>query len=148
MLKEIENLKTQVKGKMPIITCDNVVQKVSACKNYACDAVNILLPLRNNKLVLSDYLRHLKDCLDMLRETVEEDMIVKPLDNAIVDACFLTNGSQELLEYAIGTCPKTDNKQDRFNASSSMTKNKHVTFEVPLETSDPNTSKHVPHVVV
>jgi hypothetical protein len=143
LLKEIENLKTPVKGKMPIITCDNVVQKISACKKYAIDAVNIPLPFRNNKLVHRDYLKHLKECLDLLRETIEEDRIAKPLDDAVVDACFLTNRSQELLEYAIGTCPKTDNMRDGSTASSSMTKNKHVTFVVPLEISDPNTSKHV-----
>ena len=82
------------------------------------------------------------------REIVEEDRIEKPLDSAVVDACFLTKRSQELLEYVIGTCPKTDSKRDRFIASSSMTKNKHVTFEAPLETSDPNTSKHVQQLEV
>ena len=93
MLKEIENLKTQVKGKMPIITCDNVVQKVSACKKYAIDAVYIPLPLRNNRSAHYAYLTYLKDSLDMLSETVEEDRIVKPQDNAILDACFFTKRS-------------------------------------------------------
>ena len=86
LLKEIENLKTQVKGKMPIITSDNVIPKVRVCKKYACDVVYIPLPLRNNKLVHCDYLKHLKECLDLLRETIEEDRIVKPLDDAIVGA--------------------------------------------------------------
>jgi vacuolar-type H+-ATPase subunit C/Vma6 len=110
LLKEIENLKTLVKGKMSINTSYNVIPKVRACKKYACDAVYIPLPLRNNKLVHSDYLKHLNECLELLRETIENDRIAKPLDDAIVGACFLTNRSQELLEYVIGTCPKIDSK--------------------------------------
>ena len=78
MLNEIENLKTQVKGKMPVSTCDNSVSKVFACRKYAIDAVKIPFPLRNNKSAHRDYLSYLKDSLDMLRETVEEDRVVKP----------------------------------------------------------------------
>ena len=106
LLNEIENLKTQVKGKMPIISSDFVVPKVSACKKYNVDAVNIPLPLRNNRSAHNHYLSYLKDSLDMLHETVEEDRIMKPHDSAILGACFLTKRSQELLEYAIGTCPE------------------------------------------
>lgn len=73
---------------------------------------------------------------------------IRKLNDAIVGACFLTNRSQELLEYAIGTCPKIDSKQDRSSASSSNSTNKHVTFAGPLETSDPNTSKHVQQLEV
>ena len=78
LLNEIENLKTMVKGKMPVESCDHVSNNVHVCSKYSCDAVEVSLPLRNNKLVHSNYLRHLKDCLDMLHETVEENKIAKP----------------------------------------------------------------------
>ena len=143
MLKEIENLKTQLKGKMPIITGDNVVQKVSACKKYAIDAVYIPLPLRNNRSAHYAYLSYLKDSFDMLREIVEEDRIVKPQDSAVVDACFLTKRSQELLQYAFATCPKDDRKQNKPTASASVYKNNHVTFAIPLNTYGPSNSKLV-----
>jgi hypothetical protein len=39
----------------------------------------------------------------MLRETIEEDRMVRPSDNTFIDVSFLTNRSQELLEYAMGT---------------------------------------------
>ena len=44
LMKEIENLKTRVKGKMPNTTCDNVVPKVSTCSEYAIDAMTIPPP--------------------------------------------------------------------------------------------------------
>ena len=87
------------------MSCDN------ACVNskYACDNVFIPSPLRNNALAHSEYLKHLKNSLDMLREIIEESSKEKSHDTAISDIRFLTNRSQELVEYAIGTCPKVDN---------------------------------------
>ena len=70
LLNEIENLKTKVKGKMSVIASDNINSKVCECKKYACEAVFIPLPLKNNELVHSDYVRHIKNCLNMTRETI------------------------------------------------------------------------------
>jgi hypothetical protein len=137
LLYEIENLKNKVKGKMPVGANDS---KVCECKNYACEAVFIPLPLKNNELVHSDYLRHLKNCLDMIRETIEEVRMVRPSDNILSDICFLTKWSQVLLEYTIGTCPKIPNMRDRNGTSSSRNLKKHVTFDIPLARSDHSTS--------
>jgi hypothetical protein len=139
LLNEIENLKTMVKGKMPVVSCDHTISNVHACKKFACDALNVSLPLRNNKLVHSNYLRYLKDCLVILRETIEDGRIPKPLDDVIVGACFLTNRAQELLEHAIGSCLKSDNKSDRSFASHSNVGNKHVTFDYPQTMSQSTT---------
>jgi hypothetical protein len=120
-----------VKGKMPVVSCDHTISNVHACKKFACDALNVSLPLRNNKLVHSNYLSYLKDCLVILRETIEDGRTPNPLDDVISGACFLTNRAQELLEYTIGSCPKNDNKSDRSFASHSNSDNKHVTFDYP-----------------
>jgi gas vesicle protein len=140
LLNEIENLKTKAKGKMPIIESDNINSVVCKCKKYACEAVFIPLPLKNNELFHSDYLRHLKNCLDMTRKTIEEDIMVRPSDNSLSDVCFLTKRSQELLEYAIGTCPKIPNMRDRNGTSTSRSLKKHVRFDIPLASSDHSTS--------
>ena len=103
MLKEIENLKTQAKGNL---SCDGGLSKVGKTKDYVCDAISIPLPLRNNAFVHSEYLRYLKDCLDILCETIEEVRLVRTNDVNISYAHYLTNRSYELLDYAIGTCPK------------------------------------------
>nr|GFB94692.1 hypothetical protein [Tanacetum cinerariifolium] len=43
--------------------------------------------------------------VETIRDIVEEAKVVRPLDRSIVSACRYTKYSQELLEYAIGTCP-------------------------------------------
>nr|GEZ48812.1 monodehydroascorbate reductase [Tanacetum cinerariifolium] len=60
----------------------------------------------NNRDAHLDYLRHLKESVETIRDIVEEAKVVRPLDRSIVSACRYTKHSQELLEYAIGTCPQ------------------------------------------
>ncbi|GKF10093.1 hypothetical protein Tco_0048019, partial [Tanacetum coccineum] len=103
------------------------------------------LKTQNNGLAHQSYLNRLKDSLDTLCEIVEEDRIAKPHDNAVAHACTYTKRSQELLEYVIGTCPKAFNKRDKYIATTSSTRKKHVTFAEPLETSNHSTSKPVQH---
>ncbi|GJU51532.1 retrovirus-related pol polyprotein from transposon TNT 1-94 [Tanacetum coccineum] len=102
LLNEIETLKTQVKGKMPVITNDNVIPKI-----------------------------------------VEEAKVERPLDISLASACLYTKQSQELLEYAIGTCPKDFNQRDKKHAATPLTRRKQVTFEDQCETSNSNAYKHV-----
>nr|GFA22059.1 hypothetical protein [Tanacetum cinerariifolium] len=60
----------------------------------------------NNRDAHLDYLRHLKESVETIRDIVEEAKVVRPLDRSIVSACRYTKHSQELLEYAIETCPQ------------------------------------------
>nr|GEZ39757.1 hypothetical protein [Tanacetum cinerariifolium] len=78
---------------------------VSARDKHAIDVEPIVPRLRNNRNAHLDYLRHLKESVEMIRDIVEEAKVVRPLDRSIVSACRYTKHSQELLEYAIGTCP-------------------------------------------
>ncbi|GJW28993.1 integrase, catalytic region, zinc finger, CCHC-type containing protein, partial [Tanacetum coccineum] len=80
---------------------------------YAIDVEPIPPRNRNNREVHLDYLKHLKESVETLREIVEEARIEKPLDNTLKNACFYTKRSQELLEYVIGTCPKEFSKRDK-----------------------------------
>ncbi|GJY49329.1 hypothetical protein Tco_0439285 [Tanacetum coccineum] len=57
------------------------------------------------------------ESVETVREIVEEARVVKPLDNALNYACQYTKLSQELLEYVIGTCPKSLN--ERYNKAPS-----------------------------
>ncbi|GJW70672.1 retrovirus-related pol polyprotein from transposon TNT 1-94 [Tanacetum coccineum] len=50
---------------------------------------------------------------------------------------------QELLEYVIGTCPKSFNERDNKAPSTPLTRKKQVTFNDKPETSTSNTQKHV-----
>nr|GEY47026.1 hypothetical protein [Tanacetum cinerariifolium] len=69
----------------------------------AIDVEPIPSRLRNNKEAHLDYLGHLKESVETIREIVDEAKVVRPLDSLIISACHYTKHSQELLEYAIGT---------------------------------------------
>ncbi|GJR77547.1 hypothetical protein Tco_0089912 [Tanacetum coccineum] len=142
LLTEIENLKTQLKGKMPCVTIDVKTPKV-----FVFDSIIDVEPnsstSRSNRNVHHGYLNSLKDTLDTLREIVEEARSELPSDSNLDYACVYTKRSQELLANASASCPKAVNKRDKFIATTPVTKKKRVTFADPLETSGNNTPKHV-----
>ncbi|GJV07958.1 hypothetical protein Tco_1345614 [Tanacetum coccineum] len=80
---------------------------------------------------------------ETLREIVEEARLETPLDRSLAFACLYTKQSQELLEYAIGACPKDFNKQDNKHATTSLNRKKRVNFEDQCETSNNNIQKQV-----
>ncbi|GJS13382.1 hypothetical protein Tco_0407854 [Tanacetum coccineum] len=112
-----ENEKAQLKGKMQCVNMPVVKSKVLAPGMYAIDVEPIPSRNRNNREVHLDYLKHLKESVETLREIVEEAMIENPLDNVLGNACFYTKRSQKL--------------------------KKQVTFKEPCVTSNNNTQTHV-----
>nr|GFB00921.1 hypothetical protein [Tanacetum cinerariifolium] len=99
------------------LTAENVTLKTSVSKakvqpsvltrtKHAIDVELIAPRLRNNRDAHLDYLRHRKESVETIRDIVEEAKVVRPLDRSIVSACRYTKYSQELLEYAIDTCPQ------------------------------------------
>nr|GEZ77065.1 hypothetical protein [Tanacetum cinerariifolium] len=98
------------------LTAKNVMLKTSVSKakvqppaltrtKHAVDVEPIVPRLRNNREAHLDYLRHLKESVETIRDIVEEAKVVRPLNRSIVSAFRYTQHSQELLEYGIGTCP-------------------------------------------
>ncbi|GJY80192.1 retrovirus-related pol polyprotein from transposon TNT 1-94 [Tanacetum coccineum] len=86
---------------------------------------------------------NLEESVETLREIVEEAKVERPLDRSTVFACRYTKHSQELLEYAIGTCPKAFNQRDKKHAPTPLIRKKQVTFDEQCDTSNSNTHKHV-----
>nr|GEX02469.1 retrovirus-related Pol polyprotein from transposon TNT 1-94 [Tanacetum cinerariifolium] len=75
----------------------NAAQK----RRYAID-VEPIPPssrIRNNREVHQDYLKHLKESVETLCETVEEAKVERPLDRSLASTYLYTKYSQELLEY-------------------------------------------------
>ncbi|GJX35855.1 retrovirus-related pol polyprotein from transposon TNT 1-94 [Tanacetum coccineum] len=101
MLNEIESLKAQLRSKEPCFTSDYVKPKVLAPGMYAIDVKPIPHPLKNNRSAHLNYISHLKESVEM-----------------------------ELLEYVIGTCPKSFNERDNKAPSTPVTRKKQVTFRV------------------
>ncbi|GJW78121.1 retrovirus-related pol polyprotein from transposon TNT 1-94 [Tanacetum coccineum] len=81
---ENENLKAQMQTKMKSVTKDHVKPTVVAPGKYAIDVEPIPPCNRNNKEVHLDYLRHLKESVETLREIVEEATVERPLDRNFV----------------------------------------------------------------
>ncbi|GKE05136.1 hypothetical protein Tco_1397154 [Tanacetum coccineum] len=114
---------------MKCITMDSIKPRVLAPGRYAIDVEPIPPCYRNNKEVHLDYLKHLKESVENLRKIVEEAKVERPLDSLLAFACLYTKHSQELLEYAIGTCPKYFNQRDKKHVATPLTRKKQVTFE-------------------
>ncbi|GJW84112.1 hypothetical protein Tco_0157257, partial [Tanacetum coccineum] len=141
----IEDLKAQLEGNLKVATRSSVKTKVLAPGMYAIDVKPIPHPLKNNRSAHLNYINHLKESVETVREIVEEARVVKPLDNALNYACQYTKLSQELLEYMIGTCPKSFNERDNKAPSTPVTRKKQVTFNDKPGTSSSNTQKHKVH---
>nr|GEU61922.1 integrase, catalytic region, zinc finger, CCHC-type, peptidase aspartic, catalytic [Tanacetum cinerariifolium] len=111
------NLKAQILNNVNSFSKDHVKPTVLVPGKYAIDVEPIPSRLGNNKEAHLDYLRHLKEIVETIREIVEEAKVVRPLDNLIVSAWRYTKHSQELLEYAIGVnrCTDASGSQPRSN---------------------------------
>ncbi|GJR10437.1 retrovirus-related pol polyprotein from transposon TNT 1-94 [Tanacetum coccineum] len=116
---------------MKSVTKDHVKPIVLAPGKYAIDVEPIPLCNRNNREVHLDYLMHLKESVETLREIVEEAKVERPLDRSIISACRYTKHSQELLEYAIGTCPKDFNQRDKKHALTQQLNTQKTNVHVP-----------------
>ncbi|GJZ40837.1 hypothetical protein Tco_0587723 [Tanacetum coccineum] len=143
LLTDNENLKAQIHENMKCITMDSVKSRVLAPGRYAIDVEPIPPRNKNNREVHLDYLKHLKESVETLREIVEEAKFERPLDNSLAFACRYTKQSQELLEYVISTCPKDFNPRDKKHAPTPLTRKKQVTFKDQCETSNSNTHTNV-----
>ncbi|GJU84733.1 retrovirus-related pol polyprotein from transposon TNT 1-94 [Tanacetum coccineum] len=95
MLNEIESLKAQLRSKESCFTSEYVKPKVLAPGMYAIDVKPIPHPLKNNRSAHLNYISHLKESVETVREIVEEARVVKPLDNSLNYACQYTKLSQE-----------------------------------------------------
>ncbi|GJZ01345.1 hypothetical protein Tco_0519306 [Tanacetum coccineum] len=138
----------EIEWKNLLIANDQVKPKVLAPGKYAIDVEPIPPRNRNNREVHLVYLKHLKESVETLREIVEEAKAERPLDSIHLLTCLYTKHSQELLEYVIGTCPKALNTRDNKHASTSLPKEKQVTFEEQCAMSKSNTHKPVVQIVL
>ncbi|GJS67812.1 hypothetical protein Tco_0682377 [Tanacetum coccineum] len=115
---------------MKCVTMDSVKPKVLAPGMYAIDVGPIPPRCRNNREVHLDYLKHLMESVETLREIVEEARVERPLYRSLAFVRLYTKQSQEVLGYAIGTCPKEFNKQDKKHATTPLNRKKKVTLSI------------------
>ncbi|GJU71421.1 hypothetical protein Tco_1262826, partial [Tanacetum coccineum] len=118
LLTHIEDLKAQLKSKVSCVTSDSVKPKFLAPDMYAIDVKPIPHPLKNNRSAHLTYINHLKESVETVREIVEEDRVVKPLDNVIpstgVNSSTRANGSK----------PRSNSKHNRILPAKSVNNKK------------------------
>nr|GFB06196.1 hypothetical protein [Tanacetum cinerariifolium] len=127
------NLKAQTLEKVNSVSKDQVKPKVLARGKHAIDVEPIVPRLRNNRDAHLDYLRHLKESVEIIRDIVEEARVVRPLDRSIVSACCYTKHSHKLLEYAIGTYPQGSQQRAKQLAYIPLIRKKQVTIAKPYD---------------
>nr|GEZ21112.1 retrovirus-related Pol polyprotein from transposon TNT 1-94 [Tanacetum cinerariifolium] len=126
------------------LTAENVTLKTSVSKakvqppvltrtKHVVDVEPVVPRLRNNRDAHLDYLRHLIESVETIRDIVEEAKVVRPLDRSIVSACCYTQHSQELLEYAIGTSPQGSQQRAKQLAHTPLIRKKQVTATKPSD---------------
>nr|GEY90918.1 retrovirus-related Pol polyprotein from transposon TNT 1-94 [Tanacetum cinerariifolium] len=69
------------------------------------DVAPLAPKLRNNRAIHTDYLRHIQEETATLREIVESERLVNPLNTSLDYACKYTKRIQELLIILQQTCP-------------------------------------------
>nr|GEV26800.1 reverse transcriptase domain-containing protein [Tanacetum cinerariifolium] len=117
------------------LTAENVTLKTSVSKakvqplaltrtKHAVDVEPIVPRLRNNREAHLDYLRHLKESVETIRDIVEEAKV-------------------ELLEYTIGTCPQGSQPRAKQLAHIPLIRKKQVTVAQPSNKLDSTTHPHV-----
>ncbi|GJT62520.1 hypothetical protein Tco_1006053 [Tanacetum coccineum] len=100
---EIENLRAQLKGKMPFVASDVKTPKVFAFEKYEIDVEPISLRLKKNQEVHLHYIKRLRENVETLRKIVEDAKVERPLDTSLASAFRYTKHSQELRKSALSS---------------------------------------------
>nr|GEX18223.1 uncharacterized mitochondrial protein AtMg00810-like [Tanacetum cinerariifolium] len=114
---EYVNLKAQILDTINSVSKEHVKPKVLAPGKYAIDVEPIVPRLRNNREAHLDYLRHLKESVETIRDIVEEAKVVRPLDSLIVSACRVNRCTN-----ASGSKPKSNTKKNRISPAKGVSK--------------------------
>nr|GFA02307.1 integrase, catalytic region, zinc finger, CCHC-type, peptidase aspartic, catalytic [Tanacetum cinerariifolium] len=111
------------------------------------DVAPLVPKLRKNRTAHTDYIRHTQEEAATLRETVESERLLSPLNTSLVYVCKYTRRIQELLMILQQTCPGlTDigtkivavtpkNKTKQIRHTVHVTKSESVTVTTPTSTN-------------
>nr|GFB03517.1 hypothetical protein [Tanacetum cinerariifolium] len=91
--------------------------------------------LRNNRTAHSDYLKHTQEETATLKEIVEHERSLNPLNTFLDYTCKYTKRIQEFLIIIRQTCPCINDLGDKKMAMTPMNKTKRVRFTKPFTSS-------------
>nr|GEX35006.1 hypothetical protein [Tanacetum cinerariifolium] len=91
--------------------------------------------LRNNRTTYYDYLKHTQEETANLREIVENEILLNPLNTSLDYAYKYTKWIQELLIILKQTCPCINDLGDKLMAMTPVKKTKKIRFTEPITSS-------------
>ncbi|GKE71001.1 hypothetical protein Tco_1529073 [Tanacetum coccineum] len=139
-LNPLKNDLRKLKGKYSV---DNVVTKHTISPEMLKIDVQPIAPgLLNNRTAHSEYLRHTPEEVAIVREIVEQEKLLNPLNNSLDSACKYTKQIQGLLIIIGQTCPRINSPSDKLVAVTPKNKDKRVRFTKPV-TSSGNTNTKI-----
>nr|GEW07742.1 hypothetical protein [Tanacetum cinerariifolium] len=109
------NLKAQTMNKVNSVSKDQVTPMVLALGKYAIDVELIPSRLRNNREAHLDYLKHLKERVETIRD--EEAKLIRPLDSSIISACRVNCCTDASVSQ-----PRSNTKKNRISPAKGVNK--------------------------
>nr|GEW57996.1 retrovirus-related Pol polyprotein from transposon TNT 1-94 [Tanacetum cinerariifolium] len=99
------------------------------------DVAPLALKLQNNRTPHYDYIKHTQEETATLKEIVEHERSLNPLNTSLDYACKYTKQIQELLIIIRQTYPGINNLGDKLMVVTPMNKTKKVRFTEPITSS-------------
>nr|GEU31361.1 hypothetical protein [Tanacetum cinerariifolium] len=99
------------------------------------DVASLAPKLRNNRTAHYDYLKHTQEETATLREIVENERLINPLNTSLDYACKYTKRIQDLLIILKQTGPCIKDLGDKLMAVTPMNKTKKIRFTEPITSS-------------
>nr|GEZ84780.1 Gag-Pol polyprotein [Tanacetum cinerariifolium] len=150
VIKALKVQLNKLKGKAVLI--EAVSLNLINLKFLKADVAPLVPKLRKNRTAHTDYIRHTQEEAATLREIVESERILSPLNTSLVYACKYTRRIQELLIILQQTCPcltnlrtklvaaTPKNKTNQIRDTTQVTKSERTTVTTPpLTNLDSNT---------
>nr|GEW49970.1 hypothetical protein [Tanacetum cinerariifolium] len=141
-LSQLQVTRSDTDRTLQVQTTDSQITKLNDQVTHL-QAQNDMFRAENYKIK-----QHYKEFYDSIKITrakhiEQEAKLVRLLDRSIVSACHYTKHSQELLEYAIGTCPQGSQQRAKQLAYIPLIRKKQVAIANPSDKSDSTTHRHV-----
>nr|GEY24338.1 hypothetical protein [Tanacetum cinerariifolium] len=124
---------TKIKGK--VVIDEAVILHPIDLELLKFDVAPLALKLQNNRTAHYDYLKHTQEETATLREIVEHERSLNPLNTSLDYACKYTKRIQELLIILKHTCLCIYNLCDKLMAVTRMNKTRKVSFTEPVTSS-------------
>nr|GFB09749.1 hypothetical protein [Tanacetum cinerariifolium] len=135
---------TALKEQLSKITCKAVLTKVVSLNPIdpallQVDVAPLAPKLRKNRTAHSDYIRHTQEEAATLREIIESERLLSPLNKSLDYACKYTRRIQELLMILQQTCPSITDLGTKLVPVTPMNKTKQIRRTAQITKSERTT---------